>query len=413
MFFKITPKDAQVIDPQERLFLENVYGTLDDAGYTKESLKNDKVGVFVGVMYGHYQMYGALEEAKGNLVSLSSSYASIANRISYYFDFKGPSIAMDTMCSSSLTAIHLACESILRKECDVAIAGGVNITIHFDKYVFMCQQRFASDNGACRAFGNNGTGYVPGEGVGSILLKPLKKAIEDHDNIYGVIKASAINHGGKTSGFSVPSPNAQEEVITTALKKANVNPRTISYVEAHGTGTELGDPIEITGLLKAYNAYTKDKQFCEIGSVKTNIGHAESAAGIASLTKVLLQMKNRSYVPSLHSTEKNANIDFAMTPFIISQETKEWKRPSIMENGEFVTYPRRAGISSFGAGGSNAHLILEEYVEKINYRRSQRVKMYFYFQQEMIKHWLDMQICYVIIWRVFYLKKFLRKIILS
>ena len=361
MFFKITPKDAQIIDPQERLFLENVYGTLDDAGYTKESLSKEKVGVFVGVMYGHYQLYGALESAKGNLISLSSSYASIANRISYYFDFKGPSIAMDTMCSSSLTAIHLACESILRHECDVAVAGGVNVTINLDKYIFMCQQRFASSNGACRAFGIDGNGYVPGEGVGSVLLKPLKKAIQDHDNIYGVIKASAINHGGKTSGFSVPSPNAQEEVISTALKKAKINPRTISYVEAHGTGTELGDPIEITGLLKAYGSHTKDTQFCEIGSVKTNIGHAESAAGIASLTKVLLQMKNKSYVPSLHSKVKNPNIDFSHTPFIVSQETKEWQKPTIVEEGVVKTYPRRAGVSSFGAGGSNAHLIIEEY----------------------------------------------------
>lgn len=377
MFFKITPKDAQIIDPQERLFLENVYGTLDDAGYTKESLAKDKVGVFVGVMYGHYQLYGALESAKGNLVSLSSSYASIANRISYYFDFKGPSIAMDTMCSSSLTAIHLACESILRHECDVAVAGGVNVTIHLDKYIFMCQQRFASSNGACRAFGIDGNGYVPGEGVGSVLLKPLKKAIKDHDNIYGVIKASAINHGGKTSGFSVPSPNAQGEVISEALKKAKINPRTISYVEAHGTGTELGDPIEITGLMKAYGSHTKDTQFCEIGSVKTNIGHAESAAGIASLTKVLLQMKNKSYVPSLHSKVKNPNIDFEHTPFIVSQEAKEWQAPIIVEDGVAKTYPRRAGVSSFGAGGSNAHLIVEEYQKQEMTERSRNHKNVF------------------------------------
>lgn len=361
MFFKITPKDAQIIDPQERLFLEDVYGLLNDAGYTKESLEKNKVGVFVGVMYGHYQLYGANEQQKGRLVSLSSSYASIANRISYHFNFNGPSIALDTMCSSSLTAIHLACESILRNECEVAVAGGVNVTIAQDKYIFMCQQRFASSNGACRAFGIDGNGYVPGEGVGSVLLKPLKKAIRDHDNIYGVIKASAINHGGKTSGFSVPSPNAQSEVILEALEKAKINPRTISYVEAHGTGTELGDPIEITGLMKAYGKYTKDRQFCKIGSVKTNIGHAEAAAGIASLTKVLLQMKNKSYVPSLHSEVKNPNIDFEHTPFVVSQKTEEWKAPAIEENGVTKVYPRRAGISSFGAGGSNVHLIVEEY----------------------------------------------------
>lgn len=363
LFFQITPKDAEFIDPQEKLFLQDVYGTLEDAGYCGRKSKPSKVGVFVGVMYGHYQLYGLEETLKGNLTALSSSYASIANRVSYFFNFQGPSIALDTMCSSSLTAFHLACESIKRGECEMAIAGGVNVTIHLDKYIFLSTQRFASSEGKCRSFGDNGDGYVPGEGVGSVLLKPLKKAIADNDNIYAVVKGTYINHGGKTSGYSVSNPNAQAEVISETLKKANINPRTIGYIEAHGTGTALGDPIEIRGLVKAFEKYTKDKQYCRIGSVKSNIGHAEGAAGIASITKTVLQLKNKKIVPSLHSKVLNSNIQFENTPFIVQQTYEDWMPNTIIENGKLVEYPRRAGISCFGAGGANAHVILEEYVK--------------------------------------------------
>ncbi len=355
LFFNISPKEAELIDPQERLFLETVWQTIEDAGYSKEGISTGKVGVYVGVMYGHYELYGVQAMAAGNVHIPSSSFASIANRISYFFNLNGPSMALDTMCSSSLTAIHLACEEIRRGEIDSAIAGGVNVSIHQLKYLSLSQGNFASTDGRCRSFGKGGDGYVPGEGVGAVLLKSLDKAIQDGDQIYAVIKSSVVNHGGKTNGYTVPNPNAQAELILNALKKANLDPKTLSYIETHGTGTSLGDPIEITGLVKAFESYTQEKQFCAIGSVKSNIGHLESAAGIAAVTKAVLQLKHKELVPSLHSDELNPFIDFEKTPFYVQRHLAPWDCLNAL--------PRRLGISAFGAGGANAHLILEEYTE--------------------------------------------------
>ncbi|HYI08885.1 MAG TPA: SDR family NAD(P)-dependent oxidoreductase, partial [Thermoanaerobaculia bacterium] len=352
LFFNISPKEAELIDPQERLFLETTWETIEDAGYTRESISGSRVGVFVGVMWGHYELFGAESLASGNPTIPGSSYASIANRVSYFFDFHGPSIALDTMCSSSLTAIHLACEALRTGDIDAAIAGGVNVSIHPYKYLGLSQGKFAASDGKCRSFGAGGDGYVPGEGVGAILLKPLEHALRDGDQIYAVIKSTSVNHGGKTNGYTVPNPNAQGDLIRDALRKANIDPKTLGYVETHGTGTSLGDPIEITGLLQAFEGST-DKQFCPIGSVKSNIGHLESAAGIAAVTKALLQLRHKQLVPSLHADPLNPNIDFEGSPFFVQTELTDWARPA--------AHPRRAGVSSFGAGGSNAHLILEEY----------------------------------------------------
>lgn len=363
LFFGISPKEAQLIDPQERLFLEATYESIEDAGYTKKSLANQNVAVFVGVMNGHYQLLGAEHLMNGKVIDVRSSYASIANRVSYYFDFNGPSVALDTMCSSALTAIHMACQSIQLGESDIAIAGGVNVIIHPAKYVFLSEQKFGSSEGHCRAFGKGGDGYVPAEGVGTVILKPLKKAKADGDHIYGVVKASIINHGGKTNGYTVPNPTAQADLIYCALEKAKINPETISYIEAHGTGTNLGDPIEIAGLSKAFGKYTKKKQFCCIGSVKANIGHAESAAGIASLTKVLLQMKHHQIVPSILVEELNEDIDFINSPFYVQKELVPWEPNQGEKAKRELKCPLRAGISSFGAGGTNVHLIVEEYIE--------------------------------------------------
>lgn len=367
LFFNMSPKDAEVLDPQERLFLQCAHAAVEDAGYTRETLGryrasglNGNVGVYVGVMWEEYQLYGAQETAFGRPLVLSSSPSSIANRVSYYFNLHGPSIAVDTMCSSSLTSIHLACQSLQNDECEVAIAGGVNVSLHPNKFLVLGYGRFASSKGLCESFGVGGDGYVPGEGVGAVLLKPLAQAIADNDQIYGVIKGSAVNHGGKANGFTVPNPSAQANVIDRAMKMAGFDPRTISYLEAHGTGTALGDPIEIAGLSKAFNS--KDTQYCAIGSVKSNIGHCESAAGISGLTKVLLQMKYRQLVPSLHSAVLNSNIDFKNTPFLVQQELAEWKRPVLTVETEQKEWPRRAGISSFGAGGSNSHILVEEYI---------------------------------------------------
>ncbi|MED1738767.1 SDR family NAD(P)-dependent oxidoreductase [Bacillus swezeyi] len=376
-FFHISPREAKLMDPQERLFLQCVYETMEDAGYTREHLgrKRDaelggSVGVYVGVMYEEYQLYGAQEQARGQALALPGNPSSVANRVSYYFDFHGPSMALDTMCSSSLTAIHLACQSLQRGECEAAFAGGVNVSIHPNKYLMLGQNKFMSSKGRCESFGQGGDGYVPGEGVGAVLLKPLSKAVEDGDHIYGVIKGTAINHGGKTNGYSVPNPNAQAHVIKKAITEAQIDPRAISYIEAHGTGTSLGDPIEITGLAKVFTEHTKDKQFCAIGSAKSNIGHCESAAGIAGLTKVLLQMKYKQLAPSLHSKVLNPNIDFLNSPFKVQQELEEWKKPIIQVNGKEIEYPRIAGISSFGAGGGNAHILIGEYVPKSEPERS-------------------------------------------
>ncbi|WP_370374956.1 SDR family NAD(P)-dependent oxidoreductase [Streptomyces laculatispora] len=366
LFFNIAPREAAFMDPQERLFLECVHETLEDAGYTREALSRcddrglpGNVGVFVGVMYEEYQLYGAQEQARGRNVTLSGSASTIANRVSYVFDLHGPSMAVDTMCSSSLTALHLACQSLRTGGCELAVAGGVNLSLHPNKFLMLGSGKYASSKGRCESFGQGGDGYVPGEGVGAVLLKPLARAREDHDTIYGVIRATSVNHGGKTNGYSVPNPRAQYNVIGHALREAGVAAEAVSYVEAHGTGTSLGDPIEITGLSQAFREHTDRTQFCAIGSVKSNIGHAESAAGIAALTKVLLQMKHGQLAPSLHSEVLNPHIDFDGSPFYVARELAPWSRPTGADGAEA---PRMAGISSFGAGGSNAHVIVEEYL---------------------------------------------------
>jgi len=358
LFFNISPREAELMDPQERLFLQCVYHTLEDAGYTRESLRKcerfglpGSVGVFVGVMYEEYQLHGAQLQMRGQPVALTGSPSSIANRVSHCFDLHGPSMAVDTMCSSSLTAIHLACRSLVQGECELAIAGGVNVSIHPNKYLVLSQGQFASSTGRCASFGAGGDGYVPGEGVGAVLLKPLSRAIADGDRIQGVIKASAVNHGGRSSGYTVPDPVSQASVIAQAIAQSGLSASDITYVEAHGTGTELGDPIEIAGLTRAFAQYTNEKQFCAVGSVKSNIGHCESAAGIAALTKVLLQMKYGMLVPSLHADSLNPHIDFENSPFRVQRTLEPWS----------AGRARVAGISAFGAGGSNAHLIVQEY----------------------------------------------------
>lgn len=369
LFFNISPEEAETMDPQERLFLQCVYETIEDAGYTRKSLKKYEnlglernIGVFVGVTYLEYHLYGIHSQVKGNTIALSGVPSSIANRVSYFFNFHGPSMCIDSMCSSSLTALSIACDNIKQGGCKLAVVGGVNLSLHPNKYLFLSQYNFLSSKGRCESFGNGGDGYVPGEGIGAILLKPLYQAEVDGDHIYGVIKSSAVNHGGKTNGYSVPNPVAQAYVINKALFEGNINPRTISYIEAHGTGTSLGDPIEIAGLTKAFNQYSHEVGYCSIGSVKSNIGHLEAAAGIASITKVLLQMKYKKLVPSLHSEVINPNINLDNTPFKLQHKLEEWVRPIIEIEKQKKEYPRRAGVSSFGAGGSNSHVIIEEYI---------------------------------------------------
>ncbi len=354
-FFNIAPREARSIDPQERLFLQHAWMAIEDAGYSRAALQMPdakglpgQVGVYAGVMYGEY--------------NLSGSLASIANRVSYFLNLHGPSLTLDTMCSSSLTALHLACQDLRLGRTALGLAGGVNVSIHPNKYTMLSGGQFISGDGHCQSFGEGGDGYIPGEGVGVAVLKRLSEAERDGNHIYGVIRGSALNHGGKTNGYTVPNPQAQAEVIRRALGEAGIDPRHVSYIEAHGTGTKLGDPIEIAALTRAFHegsaAHGDDTGYCLIGSAKSNIGHCESAAGIAGVTKVLLQMRHASIVPSLHSKVLNPHIDFATTPFVVVQDLRTWVPP--VRDGRAL--PRIAGVSSFGAGGANAHIVLEEYV---------------------------------------------------
>lgn len=354
MFFGISPKNAKIMDPQQRIFLEMAWHCIEDAGYSIERLHektNRNVGVFVGATWLEYMLH-KLEEFD-DIHPIAQLY-HIPNRVSYHLGLTGPSIAVDTACSSSLTAIHQACSSILNNECDAALAGGVNLSLHYNKYRSLSLFNILSTDGRCRSFGDGGDGYVPGEGVGIVLLKKLDKAINDGDRIYGVVCGTSINHGGRTNGYSVPNPKAQAEVIKKTLEKAKISPTSISYVEAHGTGTMLGDLIELSGLKDVFENKNKGKQYCSIGSSKSNIGHLEAAAGIAQVTKVLLQMKNKELVPTINCDKVNSEIDFENSPFYLQKTKEYWKSDSL----------RRAAVSSFGAGGANAHIILEEYKNK-------------------------------------------------
>jgi acyl transferase domain-containing protein/NADP-dependent 3-hydroxy acid dehydrogenase YdfG len=358
-FFQIPAEEAQTMDPQERLFLESVWAALEDAGTTRERLKkrypkagSADVGVFVGVTTNSYHLLASEEQTRGNFVTPGALPWSIANRVSYVFDFSGPSLPIDTACSSSLVAIHLACESLRNQECRVAIAGGVNLYLHPSKYQGLCRKGALAHEGKCRSYGAGDEGFVPGEGVGALVLKPLRQAIEDGDRIYATIQASAFDHSGRSNGYSAPNPNAQAALISRMLDKARIEPESIGYVEGHGTGTQLGDAIEIAALTQAFKKRTSRKQYCPVGSVKGNIGHSESAAGIASVAKVILQMQHRQLVPSINSDAPNPNIDFAESPFYLQHGLSEWTSP----DGR----PRRALVNSFGAGGVSACMVIEE-----------------------------------------------------
>jgi 3-oxoacyl-(acyl-carrier-protein) synthase/NADP-dependent 3-hydroxy acid dehydrogenase YdfG len=348
-FFNIPPAEAAIIDPQERLFLQSVWSAFEDAGYTRERLKRQHpkaksadVGVFVGVTTSTYQFLGA-----------SSLPWSIANRVSYFFDFQGPSMPVDTACSSSLVAVDLACESLRKGECQVAVVGGVNLYLHPSKYQSFCQRRMVSADGKTHSFGAGDEGFVPAEGVGTLVLKPLTRAVADGDRILGVIRASGYQHNGRSNGYSAPNPNSQTALVSHTLAKAGISPESISYVEGHGTGTQQGDSLEILALSNAFRKATGAKQFCAVGSLKSNMGHAESAAGVAGLSKILLQFKHEQLTPTLHSEVPNPAIDFAASPFYLQHELTRWTPPS--------GHARRALISSFGSGGVAACVVLEEY----------------------------------------------------
>ncbi|NML68959.1 SDR family NAD(P)-dependent oxidoreductase [Chryseobacterium sp. RP-3-3] len=352
-FFNISPAEAKKMDPQQRVFLQEVWKTFEDAGYSPESLSESACGVFVGVGPGDYFDRFKKNELLDNHVLTGVTTSMLASRISYLLNLQGPAIAIDTACSSSLVALHQACSSLRNGECEMAIAGGVNIMTTESMHILTSKTEMLSEDGKCHTFDNQANGFVPGEAVGVVLLKPLHQAINDKDNIYAVIKGSAVNQDGKTNGIMAPSANSQKKLIQQVLNRFDIDPGSISYVETHGTGTKLGDPIEIKALKEVYSGKNFKPESCALGSVKTNIGHALTAAGISSLLKVVLSMKNKQIPPSLHYNQCNEHIQLNGTSFYVNTKLNEWKLPD--------SRVRRAAVSSFGYSGTNSHIVLEAF----------------------------------------------------
>jgi len=356
LFFGISAREAAQLDPQERIFLECAWQAMENAalfGERADNLKDDRsynVGVFVGLTTNTYSLLAPDNWKNGGTDVPSAVPWSAANRVSYALNLSGPSMAVDTACSSSLVALHLACESIKNGECKAAIAGGVNLYFHPSKYIQLCQLQMLSPTGRCHSFGKEADGFVPGEGVGAIVLKPLSAAKRDGDRILGVIRGTSVSHSGRTNGYTVPNAQSQSQLIQTALNE--LEPASINYIEAHGTGTKLGDPIEFSALSETLAGTTSDAP-CGIGTVKSNIGHLESAAGIAGIIKVLLQLRHQYITPSLGSEELNPALNMTGSRFFVPQKPMPWQ-------ADPVTGLRRAGISSFGAGGTNGHVVIEQ-----------------------------------------------------
>lgn len=355
-FFGFNPREAEAMDPQHRLFLEAAWEALENAGYDCER-ESRPIGVYAGVGISTYLLYNLnpnqeLIRSRGfvpTIVGVDKDY--LPTRVSYKLNLTGPSVSVGTACSSSLVAVHLACQSLLSGECDMALAAGVSVKVPQNESI-LSPGEMASPDGQCRAFAAGANGTIGGNGIGVVVLKRLEDALADRDYIYGVIKGSAINNDGAVKvGYTAPSQEGQAKVIRSAQIMAEVEPETISYIEAHGTGTTLGDPIEIAALTQAFRASTDKKGYCAIGSVKTNVGHLDAAAGITGLIKTVLALDRQLLPPSLHFDAPSPEINFENSPFYVNTELSEWKT-----NGN----PRRAGVSSFGFGGTNAHVILEE-----------------------------------------------------
>lgn len=354
------------MEPQQRLLLTYAWKAIEDAGYSAKRLSGTKTGVFIGTgNTGYSSLLSKANSAIEGSAAANTSPSVGPNRVSYFLNLHGPSEPIDTACSSSLVAIHHAISSIEEGTCDMALAGGVNTIILPEVYISFDKAGALSKEGKCKTFSNQADGFAHGEGAGILFLKKLKAAEEAGDHIYGVIKGSAINHGGRAASLTTPNPKAQADVIQSAYQKAGIDPKTVTYIEAHGTGTELGDPVEINGLKSAFKALgvnegdTSANPYCGLGSVKTNIGHLSLAAGAAGVIKILLQLKHKTLVKSLHCETVNPYIQLKNSPFYIVRETEEWKA---LKNERGEELPRRAGVSSFGIGGVNAHVIIEEYI---------------------------------------------------
>ncbi|MFV0821631.1 KR domain-containing protein [Tatlockia micdadei] len=352
-FFGLTPAEAALMDPQQRIFLELCWEALEISGYS--SLKERSVGVYAGMSdstYLHHHILNSEEATKTNSpyqISIATSNHFLATKVSYLLNLTGPSVVVNSACSTSLVAVIEACKSLLSYECDLALAGGIAIRVPQKSGYFYQEGGIYSVDGRCRVFDSQSSGTVGSNGGGVVVLKRLEEALQDGDTIDAVIRSFAINNDGATKiGYSAPSIIEQARCIATALLP--IDPESISYVEAHGTGTKLGDPVEIAALTKAFRHYTAKKNFCAVGSVKTNIGHTDVAAGIAGLIKTILALKHKTIPASLYFNEPNPGINFTDSPFYVNSKTTAWESGS----------PRRAGVSSFGIGGTNTHVILEE-----------------------------------------------------
>ncbi len=360
LFFNISPKEAAWMDPQQRMVMEVVYHALQNAGIAAESLKGTDTGVFFGVATADYAaLLNKHEKSNQAQFSIGTSHSLLVNRISYFLDTHGPSEAVDTACSSALVAIRKAVENIRNGHCTMAIAGGVNALLSPELTLSFSNSGMLSEEGRCKSFDERANGYVRGEGAGAIILKPLSRAVEDGDPILGLIRGTAENHGGKANTLSSPNPNAQKELLLKAYRNARIAPDKVSYIEAHGTGTPLGDPIEVEGLKSAFSQLYResgqkvpDRPYCAIATVKANIGHLEAASGIAGVIKVLLAMQHGLLPGNPHLQQPNKYLKLEKSPFYIQKETTVWKTSG--------TIPKIAGVSSFGIGGSNAHVIIEE-----------------------------------------------------
>ncbi|MBV7338360.1 type I polyketide synthase [Chloroflexi bacterium TSY] len=362
-FFGIYPKEAQAMDPQHRIFLECSWQALEDAGYNPDTYEG-AIGVFAGSYMNTY-ILSSLDTHPDFMTSLANSFHGgslqtelgndkdyLATRVSFKLNLRGPGLTIQTACSTSLVAVAQACQNLMSYQCDMALAGTATLRFPQKRGYLYEEDGMVSPDGRCRTFDANARGTIFGNGVGVVLLKRVEDAIADGDSIYAVIRSWGLNNDGGTKvGYTAPSADGQMEAIATAHALADISADTITYIEAHGTGTPLGDPIEIDALVRAFRLTTDAKQFCAIGSAKTNIGHLDCAAGVAGLIKTALSLTHRQIPPSLHFETPNPNIDFENSPFYVNTELSDWNPGSM---------PRRAGISSFGVGGTNAHVVVEE-----------------------------------------------------
>ena len=360
-FFGISPREAGYIDPQQRLLLEVAWEALEDAGQVIQHLAGTKTGVFVGICTPDYSVLQSKDPLSLNAYSNVGGAVSIAaNRISYVFDFHGPSMSVDTACSSSLLAVHLACQSIWKGESTLALAGGVSIILNPESSIGFCKAAMLSPNGRCSSFDAQADGFVRGEGVGMAVLKPLSEAIANNDPIYATILATGVNQDGRTSGISLPNRVAQEDLLREVYKKAGVAPEQVQYVEAHGTGTPAGDPIECYALGNALGIDRPPGNYLHIGSVKTNVGHLEGASGIAGLMKAALSLKHRQIPGNLHFKTPNPKIPFDDLHLKVQHTTQPWPDDDA---------PAIAGVNSFGFGGTNVHVVLKEFAQPAQTRQ--------------------------------------------